>query len=279
MKKEDLLLVFDFLATALKQDVVEEKQVEPVKEIYEDYDYVDNVLIKKDEPDVECEETELVEESKPHSYEDFKGVIDGTKILDGDNNTVKTIKKESVRIKEIMDVIDAGKVFPYKKAKTPETDIEKILREHEKNIASQIILLESKVRDSLATPEQRNHFKEFIKMENFRANKDLDRIWYFLDNPGLENPYQGVGEIKNLDKDVDEPEKTKVVGDLNIPISEEILAKSNVPQMIKDIMIKPKVPTSVSLTVENGEVKLKEEFKNGLGPDKKYGYDGKEIKE
>jgi hypothetical protein len=225
MKKEDLLLVFDFLATALKQDV-DEKQLEPVREIYEDYDYVGNVLNTKVEPEDKggYHKTEPITEKVQELVEETKT---STEVLPNDNKIVKVIKTEAVRIKEIMDMIDDGKVFPYKKAKTPEIVIEKVLKEHQQNVANLINSLEMKVRDSLATPEQRNHFKEFVKMESFKTVQDLNRIEYYLNNPDLDNPYEGIGETKNLDKLVDDTEKNK-----------EILDKSKLPQEIKDIMAK-----------------------------------------
>lgn len=302
MKKEDLLLVFEFLATALKPDVVEEKSTKTIKEIYGDYDFNDYDYKKirpepevasedkagyhKSEPIVEKTETltekvqDLINSSKPKISETQKMIDEikeketSTKVLDTDNKTVKIIKTEAVRVKEIMDMIDGSKV--YKKTK-PETELEKVLKDYQRNIASQISMLEANIRDSLATPEQRKLFREFVKMENFKANKDLDRIEYFLDNPGVENPYEAKDEGPILDV-LDKP-KTSVVGDWKVPVSDEILAKSTVPQMIKDIMVKPNIPTSVSVKIEDGQVKFKEEFKHGLGSVKKYGFDGKEIKE
>lgn len=287
MKKEDLLLVFEFLATALKQDVVEDK---PKDKPYKFEDYFPET--KKLEPEV----IKAVDEPKikptSNNLDDFKEIREKTKtstekwvdnlqkentateILPEDNKTVKIIKTEAVRVKEIMDMIDGSKL--YKKNK-PESEIEKVLRDYQRNIASQISLLEANIRDSLATPEQRRLYREFVKMENFKANKDLDRIGYFLDNPGVENPYEAKDEEPK--PEAKSELKTSVVGDLKIPVLDDLIKKSTVPQIIKDVMVRPSVPTSVSVKIENGEVKFKEEYKNGLGPNKKFGFDGQEIKE
>jgi hypothetical protein len=260
MKKEDLLLVFEFLATALKQDVVEEKHVKSEKAInydFNDYDYE----VKKSEPEVtktELEDKAGFHKSEPipeqvvkpvdepkikstsNSLEDFKKIREETKVLDTDNKTVKVIKTEAVRIKEIMEMIDNGKIYPYKKKTTPAEDsIAKALREHQQSIASQLSALESKLRDSIATPDQRRLFKEFVKMENFKAHRDLDRIGYFLDNPGVENPYEGKDEEPKSEAPI--KVKTSEVGDLKIPVLDDLIKKSTVPQIIKDVMVKPTV--------------------------------------
>lgn len=286
MKKEDLLLVFEFLATALKQDVVVEKPKDkPYK--FEDYfpvtTKVEPVVENEDKVDIIIDTipkspTEIIVNKYNNDVNAIKGLTDETKVLDTDNKTVKVIKTEAVRIKEIMDMIN-GKVYPYKKkSSVTETELDKALKLHQQNISSLINGLESKLRDSLVTPDQRRQFKKFVQMENFKAYKDLERIGYFLDNPGVNNPYEGKDEEPVQDV-IDTETKTTLVGENKIPISNEMLAKSTVPQMIKNIMINSDVPTSVSVKIEDGQVKFKEEYKNGLGAVKRYGFDGKEIKE
>lgn len=309
MKKEDLLLVFEFLATALKQDVVEEKSIEPIVDL-SDYVYNGNYLNKvKYDPEDEAEynkseliteKTEtIVEEPKisenVNSLEDFKEIREETKskfngekwfkefkenetsteILPTDNSMIRHIKTEAVRVKEIMNMIDGDKVFPKKQMSPELAAIDKVLKEHQRNVSTQISLLETKLRDSIATPEQRNLFKEFVKMEHFKSVKELNRIEYFLDNPKLKNPYVDVNE----DKVPDEPkEEAKVLPDfLKRPNPFEFIDENGISH-ITNPGIPGHIPTSISVKFEDGQIKFKEEFKHGLGPNKKFGIDGQEIK-
>lgn len=287
MKKEDLLLVFDFLATALKQDVVEESVKSLKSEKAIDYDFNDyDYEVKKSDPEPEEIKTDI-EESKPKLtetkfnaekwHEDFQEKNNSTEILTTDNKIVKHIKTEAVRVKKIMDMIDSGKIYRLKpKLSTAEDSINKVLKEHQQSIAAQLSALESKLRDSLATPEQRRLFREFVKMENFKANKDLNRIEYFLNNPGLENPYEG----KEDDVKPNPIEKVNKDGSSYVDPKFSI-EKSKSPKEIKTILTPEILKTLMGVTPGNGPttVKFKEEYKHGLGPNKKFGFDGQEIKE
>lgn len=271
MKKEDLVLVFDFLATVLKQDNQEESKVDEQSEplSYGEYLYNGKYLVKKEseakEEDkagyhkgtfitgetvsVTSEPKEFLAEPKPKTpteiivekYNDDVNAIKGiAKEPKDEPKLIKTIKNESARVKQIIDMIENGKTYPFKKKTTPAEDaITRALRDHQQSIAAQLNALESKLRDSLATPEQRRHFKEFVKMENFKAHRDLDRIGYFLDNPGVPNPYEGKDEEPKVVEE-DKP-KTSEVGDLKVPVLDDVIKKSTVPQIIKDIMVKPNI--------------------------------------
>lgn len=276
MKKEDLLLVFDFLATALKQDSQEETKVEKQRESLS-YDELGD---KVSEPKAKEEDktgyhvnfitgvTEtIVEEHKPSEViietnpitpteKVVQGYINDINAIRGikpdDNTFIKKITTESARVKELIDIVENGKTYPYiiKKKTTPAEDaVNKALKEHQQSIAVQLNLLETKLRDSLATPEQRQMFKEFVKMETFKTKKELDRIEYFLNNPKLDNPYQVKDEesepkkevkteikpsfdLSNLSKELKDKEFGKPISVL----SDEV--KSNIEKILDE---KPKI--------------------------------------
>lgn len=253
MKKEDLLLVFDFLATALKQDVVEEKQVEPVKEIYEDYDYVGNVLHKKLDP----EPAEPIKESVPEPEEPVKNDVTGF---------LREFKVHPDKIKTLMGKVSKEVIS------VPEDKLTRMFKEQERNLSNYVSKVHAELRDSMVSEEDKKAFKNFVNLDLIDAKQRLKAIDKELTNQANEK----VSNKKNLIKkeseeqlEEDEPkiypkafEKPNPFESVDSNGMSRVISESTLPGEIKKLM------SEASKIMTSNEVRFKDEFKNGLGSDK-----------
>lgn len=163
--------------------------------------------------------------------------------------------QNSAHIKQLID-----KVNPIESSTRDEDKLTKFFKEQEKNLAIITNKIASELRDNTATMEQREEFKNFVRFNNSEAINDLRKKEIELNNLKQITPKKSVEDI------------VKEKDDKRIKSLENYLKQNtNIESNKKSVII------DENIIRENGMVRFKEEFKNGLGPVIKFGFDGRPI--
>lgn len=170
MKKEDLLLVFDFLATALKENSA-------------------TVTINEENP--------IVDE------------IVGIKPIENNNENMvedtffKHFKTESSHVKNLIDKVDKHNNGYVTDKNDIDPALSQLLKDQYNSFTKTVFKIQSDLRDNIVSPEEKETFKNFVKLEDLKANQDLKKA-----------------EIECVDKS-----------------KKNIIKASKSPNIIKDVMI------------------------------------------
>lgn len=174
MKKEDLLLVFDFLATALKSNNMEEEKLETIDDL------------KKIESDSE------------KILPNFNGEINlkNEKVSDGPEISKLVNPK---RVNEIIDKVNQNDIL------ISEDRLTKVFKQLEKNLANHLSNVNLEIRESIISEEDKQKFKNAVFLDLIDAKKSLTSIEMGLDREKNEiNKTKDKNFVKEVEEQMEE---------------------------------------------------------------------------
>lgn len=233
MKKEDLLLVFDFLATALRPEEVQPMKYEdaPKKSWHEPVEVIPEIKVEEDkgaEPPVELsKELNAIFEKEQKS-------------LKHENDFLTKFKNESSYVKKLMAKVNESenRIGSLHSSSIGEDKTNKLLRQQQNAFDTMLGRIQNEVRDLVVTPEQKALFRNFVAVEDMKARQELDGIDRLIRQGKWKAP------VDDEDAKPDETDNERLIKKVGImldtppkqEISEDVLRDSKVPQIIKDLM-------------------------------------------